>query len=111
MDIARTPEPPYYVAVITVLRTDEDEGYFETADAMYELATKQRGFLGMEWAYDAGQRTGITASYWTDAEAIAEWKSHADHLVTQRMGRERWYDAYTVRIAKVERDYDWERGS
>lgn len=58
MGIAQTPVPPYYVAVITVERTASDDGYFEMADAMYELAKAQRGFLGMEWVYDAGQRAG-----------------------------------------------------
>jgi len=105
--IAATPDPPYYVAVITVERTDTDDGYDETAEAMYELARTQPGFLGMEWVYDAGQRAGITSSYWTDAGAITAWKHQADHLVAQRLGQERWYRAYTVRIARVEREYTW----
>jgi hypothetical protein len=65
MGIARTPVPPYYVAVITVERTASDDGYFEQADAMYELAKGQPGFLDMQWVYDTGQQTGITSSYWT----------------------------------------------
>jgi heme-degrading monooxygenase HmoA len=107
MSIAPTPVPPYYVAVITVERTTSDDGYFEMADAMNDLARAQRGFLGLEWVYDAAQRAGITSSYWTDAEAIAEWKQNADHLLAQRLGQERWYRAYSVRIARVERDYRW----
>lgn len=107
MGIAQTPVPPYYVAVITVERTASDDGYFEMADVMYELAKAQPGFLGMEWVHDAGQRTGITSSYWTDPEAIAVWKQQADHLAAQRLGQERWYRAYSVRIARVERDYRW----
>ena len=107
MAIAHTPEPPYYLAVITVERTADDDGYFEMAYAMFELATAQPGFLGMEWVYDAGQRTGITSSYWTDAEAITDWKQQADHLLAQRLGQQRWYRAYSVRIARVERDYRW----
>lgn len=105
--IATTPEPPYYAAVITVERGESDDGYSEMANAMYQLAKTQPGFLGMEWVYDAGQHAGITSSYWTSAEAIATWKQHADHLVAQCLGRQRWYRAYTVRIAHVERDYTW----
>src|SRR5260370_10088208 len=48
--IAMTPAPPYYVAVITVEREQSDDGYFEMADAMDQLAKAQPGFLGMEWA-------------------------------------------------------------
>jgi heme-degrading monooxygenase HmoA len=105
--IATTPEPPYYMAVITVERGESDDGYFDIADAMYQLAKNQPGFLGMEWVYDAGRRAGITSSYWRSAEAIATWKQHTDHLVAQRLGQERWYRAYTVRIARVEREYTW----
>jgi heme-degrading monooxygenase HmoA len=50
---------------------------------------------------------GIISSYWTSADAIAEWKQQADHLVAQPLGQERWYRAYMVRIARVERDYRW----
>jgi heme-degrading monooxygenase HmoA len=89
--IAPTPDPPYYAAVITVERTESDDGYFEMADAMYQLAKTQPGFLGIEWVYDAAQRAGITSSYWTTADAIAAWKRQAEHLVAQRLGRERWY--------------------
>jgi heme-degrading monooxygenase HmoA len=63
--------------------------------------------VAMEWVYDAGRRTGITSSYWASADAIAAWKQHAEHLVAQRLGQERWYRAYKVRIARVERDYAW----
>jgi heme-degrading monooxygenase HmoA len=105
--IAMTPEPPYYAAVITVQRNDYDDGYVDMADAMNELAKTQPGFLGMEWVYDPAQRAGITSSYWASDEAIAAWKQQADHLVAQRLGQERWYRAYTIRIARVERDYTW----
>lgn len=105
--IATTPEPPYYMAVITVELGESDDGYFDMADAMYQLAKTQPGFLGMEWVHDAGQRAGITSSYWTSAEAIGAWKQHAEHLVAQRLGQERWYRAYAVRIARVEREYTW----
>ena len=105
--VAKTPEPPYYLAIITVERGESDDGYFEMADAMHQLAKTQSGFLGMEWVYDAARRVGITSSYWTSAEAIACWKQHTDHLVAQRLGQARWYRTYTIRIARVERDYSW----
>jgi heme-degrading monooxygenase HmoA len=109
MDFAQTPEPPYYVAVITVQRSEIEDGYFEMADAMYAAAARQEGFLGMEWVSDEAARTGITASYWRDTESIRRWRLEADHLVAQALGKDRWYDAYKVRIARVERDYSWFR--
>jgi heme-degrading monooxygenase HmoA len=88
VELAQTPHPPYYVAVITVKRTADAEGYDAAAEAMYDLARSQRGFLGMEWVSDRQARTGITASYWTDSSAIAEWRAHIDHIAIEHLGQQ-----------------------
>lgn len=100
--IARTPEPPYYAAVFSSLRTAGDHGYAAVADRMVALAAQQPGFLGVESARDA-EGFGITVSYWASLDAIRAWKAQADHAMAQRLGRERWYESYALRIAKVER--------
>lgn len=104
--IADTPEPPYYAVIFTSLRTDGDDGYGAMATAMVELAAQQPGFLGVESARDG---LGITVSYWTDLDAIAAWKADVKHLAAQQAGRERWYATFKTRIARVERDYGFER--
>ncbi len=106
MGLARTPEPPYYAVIFTSRWTDDQEGYAQTADEMERLASLQPGFLGMESVRDV-EGLGITVSYWASEEAIAAWRSHADHLTAQRVGRERWYRAYALRVARVERDRLW----
>ncbi|RFB06289.1 antibiotic biosynthesis monooxygenase family protein [Parvularcula marina] len=95
--------PPYY-AVIFSSRMGEAEGYAEMAERMVKLAAEQPGFLGVESARGA-DGFGITVSYWESEEAIAEWKANAAHLGAQEMGMARFYDAYDVRIARVERAY------
>lgn len=100
--IANTPKPPYYAVIFTSLRTEVDEGYADMAQKMVALAKQQRGFLGVE---SAREDVGITVSYWSDLEAIKEWKQHFEHLAAQALGREKWYQAFTTRICKVERDY------
>jgi heme-degrading monooxygenase HmoA len=105
---AETPEPPYYVVVITSQRTEGDDGYADMAERMFELASRQPGFLGMETVRDPSGE-GITSSYGRDPDSIRRWKENVDHLVAQRLGRERWYEAYRVRVARVEREYDWAR--
>jgi len=52
-----TPLPPYYAVIFTSIRTDNDNGYAETAEKIHHLATKQPGYLGME------SEVGITVSY------------------------------------------------
>jgi heme-degrading monooxygenase HmoA len=100
--IAATPRPPYYMVVFTSLRTAENDGYDTMAARMVELAKEQPGFLGIE---SARQELGITVSYWDSLEAIRNWKRHAEHQLAQKLGREKWYAAFRVRIARVERDY------
>ena len=103
MTLAQTPEPPYY-AVIFVSRRRPQPGdrYDETAERMFALAAEQPGFLGVDTCHDD---IGITVSYWKDEASIAAWKRHDEHAFAQYEGKTRWYDAYELRIARVERAY------
>ncbi len=106
---APLPNPPYYAVIFTAQRTEVDEGYCEMADAMGNLATQQPGYLGMESTRDA-QGLGITVSYWRDEAALLNWKAVAQHALAQKLGKEKWYSHYTLRVAKVERHYDGPEG-
>ena len=104
--IAKTPPPPYYAVIFSSVRTMGDNGYSEMSEKMVELASKQDGFLGMETAR-AG--IGITVSYWRDLDSIKKWRENIDHSVARRKGRSDWYKYFKARIAKVERDYSFEK--
>ena len=99
---AKTPPPPYYAVIFTSLRTDVDDGYGDTADQMFELASQQPGFLGVESARGE-DGLGITVSYWESEEAIANWRRNAEHRVAQANGLQKWYSEFVTRVAKVER--------
>ena len=99
---ARTPEPPYYAVIFTSQRTAVDDGYSAMGDRMVELAAQQPGFLGVESVRDASG-LGITVSYWSSLEAIAAWKSHQEHRIAQKSGRNKWYGHFELRVARVER--------
>src|SRR4028119_1281852 len=103
--IASTPEPPYYAVIFTSLRTENDNGYEKMSELMVNLAMEQQGYLGIE---SARSGLGITVSYWATLESIKAWKENLQHAVAQQRGRDRWYSHYAVRIAKVERAYDWD---
>ena len=98
------PEPPYYAVIFSAQQSDDVDGYGAMAEAMVELAQSQPGFLGIEHARSA-DGYGITNSYWRTEEDIAAWKENVRHLAAQKAGMERWYSAYTLRVAKVERGY------
>lgn len=110
MSEANTPEPPYYSVIFTSQRTAGDQGYRLMAERMEALASEQPGFLGIESARDASG-LGITVSYWSSLQAIADWRNHAEHRVAQEAGRRTWYEHYTIRIARVERAYGGSRNA
>ena len=94
----------YYAVIFTSTHTDNLEGYAEMAEKMEQLAKEQPGFISIE---SARNEIGITVSYWESLEAIKNWKANLDHLDAQQKGRSTWYKNYKVRIAKVEREYEF----
>jgi len=109
MPFAKLPAPPYYVVAFSSIRTEGDHGYGAMADAMGELAQQQPGYLGIESARGA-DGFGITNSYWADEAALIAWKNIAKHLLAQKLGKERWYEHYELRVARVERAYSGPEG-
>lgn len=69
---------------------------------MEELARQSPGYLGIE---SARSGLGITVSYWEDEAAIASWKNNLQHLAAQKLGIDKWYADYHIRVARVERAY------
>lgn len=104
--IAKTLSPPYYAVIFSSIRTPGDNGYNEMSDKMVKLASAQDGFLGVESARD---NLGITVSYWRDLESIKNWRENFEHSVARMKGRSEWYKCFKTRIAKVERDYGFEK--
>lgn len=104
--LAKTPPPPYYAVIFTSVKMENNEGYDEMAERMVELAQQQPGFLGVE---SARNEIGITVSYWKDLVSIKNWKENAEHTIAREKGRADWYKAFKTRIAKVERDYGFEK--
>ncbi|MBU8919221.1 antibiotic biosynthesis monooxygenase [Bacillus sp. FJAT-29953] len=99
--IAKTPEPPYYAVIFASQRTEGDGGYGKMADKMVELASQQKGFLGVESARDGV--LGITVSYWDSLESIKDWKENSAHRMAQEKGKTEWYKNFSLRVCKVER--------
>ena len=94
----------YYAVIFTSTLFADAKGYQEMAQAMELLAKKQSGFLGIE---SARNDIGITVSYWESETAILAWKANTDHQMAQKLGREKWYKSYHIRICKVEREYNY----
>ena len=102
--------PPGTIAVIfCALRTTEDEvGYQAAAAKMVELANLQPGFVSEDNARSQGG-LGITISYWKDDASAKAWRDHPEHSAIREQGRGKWYEYYTLHVARVERSYDWHK--
>lgn len=99
------PTPPYYAVIFSSLLSEQTEGYKEASQRMIALAGIQPGFLGVDAARE--QDFGITVSCWRDLQSIEAWKTQAEHLEAQRMGKQRWYREFRIHISRVERAYEF----
>lgn len=92
-----------FVVIFRARTRTLDSGYSAMAAQMRELALSKFGCLDFTAVTEGDQE--IALSYWPDEASIRAWKQHTDHLLAQRLGRERWYAAYSVEIAEVTRRY------
>lgn len=99
-------EVPYYAVIFTSTQTSVTRGYAMAAQHLEELAKEMQGFLGID---HARSEVGITISYWKTLEDIARWKAVTDHQAAQKKGISTWYESYSVRICKVEREYHFSK--
>jgi glutathione S-transferase len=96
------PDLPCWAVIFpNQLRPDAD-AYGAVADRMLASAREMPGFIDYVSTRNA-EGFGITVSYWSSLEAIAAWRAHKGHAEAQRLGRERFYDAYELRVARVEK--------
>jgi heme-degrading monooxygenase HmoA len=72
------------------------------AESMVALAMQQDGFLGFEYSPEG---SSLSVSYWRDDASIRRWKQNADHLIVQKLGKEKWYPAYAIKVVRVDRAY------
>lgn len=102
---ADTPPPPYWAVIFSSRRNGVDSaGYAAMGAAMMERALAHPGCLGAE-SVRGQDGFGITVAYYSDEASIAAWRSDLKHMAAQKLGIERWYEHYELRVARVERAY------
>jgi heme-degrading monooxygenase HmoA len=82
--------------------TSAERSYEIVGERMVTLARASAGYLGHESTRDENG-FGITVSYWSSLEAIAEWRSQSEHKLAQQLGRQDFYQSYNLRVARVEK--------
>lgn len=81
------------------LRPGIEAEYGEHAGRIYELAVAARGFVSAkDFVADDGERVALIE--WDRPSDLAVWRALPDHVAAQRMGRERYYAAYDLRVCR-----------
>ena len=87
---------------------DAPDGYAEMAQEMLDTAKTMPGFVDVK-AFKADDGERLTVVWWENEETLAAWRTHARHMVAQRLGREKWYQYYSLEVAEVKRTTTFER--
>jgi glutathione S-transferase len=99
---SRIPDAPCYAVIFSNQRSTGEDDYAAMGAEMDALAKTMPGYLDHEGARGE-DGFGITVSYWSSLDAIANFRAQIRHLQVQRAGRERYYQAYDLRVARIER--------
>jgi heme-degrading monooxygenase HmoA len=98
--------------VLTVFRSrllsENAEEFGTLADRMLELAQSMPGFVSYKvFRSDDGERCSIIE--FETPEELHAWRQHPEHREAQKIGRERFYQSYTLQIGEPDRESRFER--
>lgn len=92
-----------YVVIFKATVAIADSEYVQTAARMRELAMEKYGCTGFDSVTENGLEFSV--SHWPDLVRMQAWRSDAEHRLAQELGKNRWYESYSVHIAEVIRSY------
>ena len=73
-------------------------------ESMYEIATGMPGFISYK-DFAAADSEYVSIVEFDNAENLAAWRRHPEHLVAQRQGKEKFFEWYQIQVCRVERQY------
>ncbi len=92
------------------LRPEAHAEYERWARRMFELASKQPGFVSIKtFAADDGERVSIVE--FESEAAHGAWRDHPEHREAQRLGRERFYSEFQIQVCSPVRRYAFSRAA
>ena len=101
-------KPPYMAVIFSSVRSSDQEGYDEMDVQTFKAVEEISGYLGAE-SYASNDGKHVTIAYFRTENDIAEWRHHSLHQQAQKLGKEKWYEHYRIRICRVERDYEFNK--
>ena len=87
-------------------RPERVDEYLRESAAVRPQVEGLEGFLGVErFRSTADPHRFVAVGAFSDEDAVARWRTHPAHRRVQRLGRERLFAGYRLRMADVKRDY------
>ena len=106
---AGAPPPSVVTVFRSTLRPDAAEEYEAVAARMLSLARAMPGFVDYKtFAAEDGER--VTIVTFASLAAHQAWRDHPEHRQAQRLGRERFYDAYAIQVGLCLTEARFRRG-
>ena len=98
--------------VVTVfrsrLRAEHADEFQRVADRMAEIARSMPGFISYKvFAAADGERCSIIE--FESPELLQAWREQPEHREAQRLGRERFYEEYTLWVGEPARESRFKR--
>ena len=86
--------------------TEMFDGYTATSARMREALAAIDGFRAVE-RFESCTESGkfVAIGSFDDEASVTAWRLQPDHRVAQRLGRDRYFIDYRLRMAEVLRDY------
>lgn len=83
------------------------DDYFDLAADLRPLLDKIDGFISIE-RFESLAEPGkfLSLSFWTDEDAVRQWRENDRHGAAQGKGKSEIFDNFRIRVAGVVRDYD-----
>jgi heme-degrading monooxygenase HmoA len=90
------------------LTAEAGDDYAAMAAEMVERARSMAGFVDFKsFQADDGERLSVI--HWESQESMRAWSTDLRHIVARRLGREKWYESFSVEVAEVARSYRFDR--
>ena len=98
--------PMSYVVIFRSTRKlDDGQLYSQWSEKMENLVKTIDGYEHHFSFRDETTRGGVTVSYFKSLEAISQWRQLDQHKVAQQLGRDSFYEEYSIQVCEVLRDY------
>ena len=85
------------------IREEYAREYYSLAEEMANIARSMPGFISWKgYTSEDGER--VSVHEWESAEQLSAWRNHPDHVEVQSLGREKYYDEYTLYVCDEPRE-------